>query len=78
MRRANKVWWLTVLVLLSLTLRSAQAVVFSDNTFDLADYTISKVQNSTATLTASQILSGGNPGAAARGQFDVPISNLFS
>ena len=39
-------------------------IKFSDNTFNLSDYAISKYQDGSAEVTISQTLEGGNPGAA--------------
>ncbi|MEO8923608.1 MAG: PEP-CTERM sorting domain-containing protein [Caldimonas sp.] len=49
-----------------------EAATFSDQTFNLADYTITKsLQIGTATI--SQALAGGNPGSAILADFVVPV-----
>ncbi len=48
-------------------------VVFTDNTFNLANYTVQTFQSGGATINTSQTLLLGNPGSAVQALYDVPI-----
>jgi hypothetical protein len=59
--------------------RSSAGVVFSDSTFDLANYNqIEFVSNPSITVSVSQTLTGGDPGAALQILIGQPGSNAFS
>lgn len=55
---------------------AAANVTFSDNTFNLSDYSVSKYQkgDTTASITVSQISAGGNPGSALQIETHIPIA----
>jgi len=55
---------------------AAANVTFSDSTFNLSDYSVSKYQkgDTTADITVSQISTGGNPGSALQIETHVPIA----
>lgn len=56
----------------------AADVVFSDSTFNLANYSqISFLSNPSVPISTSQILAGGNPGAAVQIVADVPANTAF-
>src|SRR4029079_9306362 len=72
MRHQNNRWcWLVVsFVLLMLTSAAARATIFTDGTFVDADWTASKIVDTTAgqaaTFAAGQVATGGNSGAYRR------------
>jgi hypothetical protein len=53
---------------------AAANVTFSDSTFNLSDYSISKYQTGGADITVSQTLAGGNPGAALQVDTHIPAT----
>jgi hypothetical protein len=58
----------------SLSTPAAASVVFSDDTFDLTNYTIDTYQSGGATINTSQTLLNGNPGAALQTIITEPLS----
>ena len=59
-------------------LPASAGIVFSDNTFDLSNYTIDTYQTGGASISTSQTLTKGNPGAALQSVINEPfLLNLF-
>lgn len=63
-QRMHRVLTMLTVVAGMLAMPAAASTVFTDNTFALADYTIVTSQSGGASINTSQILTGGNPGAA--------------
>lgn len=67
-------WVLAMLTVVagSLAMPATASVVFTDNTFNLADYTIDTFQSGGATVDITQTLTSGNPGSALQIITNVP------
>lgn len=48
-------------------------ILYADSTFKLSDYAINTFQSGGASISTSQTLTGGNPGAALQSIIDIPI-----
>ncbi len=68
-----------VITLLATNPCSGDTIVFSDSTFNLANYSQANfLDNGAVTITTAQTLTGGNPGAALEITGDVPPNNAFA
>ena len=56
----------------ALAMPATASTVFTDNTFDLADYTIDTFQSGGATVDITQTLTSGNPGSALQVTYSIP------
>lgn len=67
-------WVLAILTVITsaLAMPATASTVFADDTFDLTGYTIQTFQSGGASINTSQILTGGNPGAAVQALHTVP------
>lgn len=63
-QRMHRIFAMLTVVAGSLAMPATASIVFADNTFDLADYTIDTSQSGGASINISQTLTGGDPGAA--------------
>lgn len=69
---------IAALLATSFPLTASADIVFSDNTFDLSNYTINTYQTGGASISTSQTLTKGNPGAALQSVISEPfLLNLF-
>lgn len=74
--RIRTLWLCFIVFAAGVVPAAAAPIVFSDGTFNLADYSQVLFQSGPATITPSQIAAGGNPGFALQILYDVPNSSI--
>ncbi|MBI9090036.1 MAG: VPLPA-CTERM sorting domain-containing protein [Desulfobacterium sp.] len=74
----KNIYWVIVITCISVAMPASAATVFSDNSFNLADYTVETFQTGGAVISTIQTLSAGNPGPALQTVIEEPaFSGVF-